>query len=666
MSFSFLLGNADAVDQDLFTATIPSAATAEPMKKSKKGKQRAAEGDATTVEAGVKKSKKRKAGSADYFEGDVTEKSEKAADKSGKMKQKHTSSTVNAEKQIEDASTGKQDKKRKKDVSTAKASSSTPTKAEKRKKTKAARPEVVLESDDDDDDVENAYNSKASKEISPPDTTTESAPPDSDEDEDDNAPYVPPAHEASNPSASTSATPKLKKTAHVPSSETPAQRDTRTLFIGNAPIAVAQKRPLLKALHRHILSHLPAGVKIESSRVRSVAFQAPTAKLPEEGDDKKEKEKEKKTGREHDKERTQAWRDQRDQYPEGDNTKDAKQFLTSGQKKRIAFIHGEFHAEADRANVYMVLGFPNPDARGAAKPTATTTEDAMDEDEETGAPTMLTPYEAAVLAKEKCDGTTFMDRVIRVDVVGQPVSSSGAGKDAGHTDPKLSVFVGNLDFAVKDEDLRAFMESILRAELGVRDVKEVEEEGAKHGGWVDRVRIVRDRETLVGKGFAYVQFVARECVDELFSMDAEKLNLGKRTLRIQRCKSLPNAQQKRASQATIAGGGTESTRGESARRPFSIPIPTSIPRGDPALGEKLAGLSKEDRKEAKKADAERVQRRLAKKKVKNAMVLDKGREDAKDRPRIRVRKEPASSSKGGPKGRTGFAKGKKVVRKGRS
>jgi nucleolar protein 12 len=97
-----------------------------------------------------------------------------------------------------------------------------------------------------------------------------------------------------------------------------------------------------------------------------------------------------------------------------------------------------------------------------------------------------------------------MDRTIHVDSLGRPIDNIGKqsallGTFAG--DPKSSVFVGNLDFASKEEDLRIFFESLMTAEHGPPCQAS---DAPKH--WVSRVRIVQDKETQLGKGFTYVQF----------------------------------------------------------------------------------------------------------------------------------------------------------------
>jgi len=61
--------------------------------------------------------------------------------------------------------------------------------------------------------------------------------------------------------------------------------------------------------------------------------------------------------------------------------------------------------------------------------------------------------------------------------------------------------VGNLEFAAKEEEVRVFFEGLVAKERG--KAKAEEGEGGE-GRWVTNVRIVRDRATGLGKGFAYV------------------------------------------------------------------------------------------------------------------------------------------------------------------
>lgn len=68
-------------------------------------------------------------------------------------------------------------------------------------------------------------------------------------------------------------------------------------------------------------------------------------------------------------------------------------------------------------------------------------------------------------------------------------------------------------------------------------------------------------------------------------------------------------------------------------------------KGDPRLGEKIAGLSKEERKKVKATDADRVARRLAKKKAK--ALADKGVK-SKDTDKERIRKRPKDKKGAAP------------------
>lgn len=282
---------------------------------------------------------------------------------------------------------------------------------------------------------------------------------------------------------------------------------------------------------------------------------------------------------------------------------------------------------------------------------------------------VMDPGEAAKAAVEKCDGTVFMERMIRVDVVRREAVETGK---EGVGDPKLAVFVGNLDFASKEEDLRAFFEGVVSAERGPPPLKEDEEGVEKPNTWVTRVRIVRDKETQLGKGFAYIQFAVgfsllfrlskangkeiqdRECVDEVLALEEQKLKFAKRKLRVQRCKSLPGAK--------VAVDAKTHPKAANTQR--SAPVPIVIPKGDPALGDRLAHLSKDARKQAKSSDADRVARRLAKKKARMALGPPGG-SGVKGKDRERVRK-PAGGSGSSKTKNFGRKEGKGRVRSEKS
>ena len=119
------------------------------------------------------------------------------------------------------------------------------------------------------------------------------------------------------------------------------------------------------------------------------------------------------------------------------------------------------------------------------------------------------------------------------------------------------------------------------------------------------------------------------------------MKFAKRTLRVQRCKTLPGAKVKIATKASPVSKTSPSDGRKTPRQP---PVPIVVPKGDPKLGERLIGLTKESRKEAKAKDAERIARRLAKKKAKNA--LDKSGVKAKDDMKHRMRERKKGNAKG--------------------
>ena len=219
----------------------------------------------------------------------------------------------------------------------------------------------------------------------------------------------------------------------------------------------------MRQFRHHILSYVP-GAKIESMRLRSVAFQKPTTAAP--------------GPRTHSLERTAEWR-----ASKGDDTPAPPPPLTSHDKKKIAFIKHELHEEADTVTAYVLFAYGGE---------------------------QLAPDATATAAVVALDNSPFMGRTLRADTV----LGDGVG------DPKRTVFVGSLDFASHEEDLRTFFEGVVSAERGPRSaVADSGSDDGEGGGttstdgpaakpktWVTRVRIIRDKDTLLGKGIAYVQF----------------------------------------------------------------------------------------------------------------------------------------------------------------
>jgi nucleolar protein 12 len=243
-----------------------------------------------------------------------------------------------------------------------------------------------------------------------------------------------------------------------------------------------------KGLKRHLLSCIPPPpeptTKIESIRFRSVAFKAPTNPLALRDGEAKPKSKPRNL------ERASAWKSvQKGEGLFAEGTK-PKEHLTPAEKKRIAFIKGEFHEQGDSVNAFVV--FAHQDSTKQVRDT------------------WMDPSDAAAFVVEKMNRSRFEGRTLRVDRVGQ--SAKIATKDTTKT-----IFVGNLDFAAKEEQLRIFFETLLTSEIGPAtgdggDDSQSSEPEDGHGSaaqrprWVHDVRIIRDEGTQLGKGFAYVRF----------------------------------------------------------------------------------------------------------------------------------------------------------------
>jgi len=110
---------------------------------------------------------------------------------------------------------------------------------------------------------------------------------------------------------------------------------------------------------------------------------------------------------------------------------------------------------------------------------------------------------AAREATKKLNGTVVLDRHLRVDSVAHPAKQ----------DHRRCVFVGNLGFVDDMSTINAAED----AENDKRPRKAKEPADIEEGLWrqfgkagtVESVRVVRDKTTRVGKGFAYVQFWVR-------------------------------------------------------------------------------------------------------------------------------------------------------------
>ena len=124
----------------------------------------------------------------------------------------------------------------------------------------------------------------------------------------------------------------------------------------------------------------------------------------------------------------------------------------------------------------------------------------------TNAYVVYTTHLAAKEAVNRLNGTVVLDRHLRVDGVAHPAK----------IDHRRCVFVGNLSFVDDETAINTAQDE--ENNKPVRKGKEPAD--AEEGLWrqfskagvVESVRVIRDKTTRVGKGFAYVQFQVLESI----------------------------------------------------------------------------------------------------------------------------------------------------------
>lgn len=157
----------------------------------------------------------------------------------------------------------------------------------------------------------------------------------------------------------------------------------------------------------------------------------------------------------------------------------------------------------------------------------------------TNAYAVYTTTQAARKAPTALNGTIVLDRHLRVDSIAHPAE----------IDNKRCVFVGNLDFvdqevAAEDEngkkkkprkpsDIEEGLWRVFNAHTGdTKDKKAVKKN-------VEFVRVIRDQNTRVGKGFAYVQFYEGTSVEQALVLNEKNFPpLLPRKIRVTRARKM--------------------------------------------------------------------------------------------------------------------------------
>lgn len=493
-------------------------------------------------------------------------------------------------------------------------------------------------------------------------------------------------------SSSSSKSKKKKKLFAETDDETPEEQERRTLFIGNVTVEAVKSRSLQKQLRKLIeeSSPYPSVTRVSSLRFRSIAFAVPTDDFSGESSKAKADRR---------KERSQNYREAVaavDGKPEGSHD-----FLNPKQKRKVAYINQQLNTHADTVNAYVTLAHPDAVFNHYNRDGAGNFDERL-----TG------PVLTALVASSS-DGRLFENHHLRVDMAKplEPAEVLSAGLDkatgpdgslllssstGGSNDPKRTVFVGNLDFEAKEEDLRAFFEKLLTAERGPAPSTSVDVLGldgkapvqpfgetvvpapVERREWVRSVRIVRDRATQMGKGFAYVRFIDTESVDEVVALhDAEKafLDAAKaikpqgggggsfrrkfkfqgRPLRVSRCKAGGQASTQRPRSLPTKA---QPAKAKAKAKSFT-PAPKLSETEIKERAEMLSKLGKEDRAAVKRSDKDRQARRMEKKLAKQAAERV-ARAESSAKTKVKTKSKAGPKSKGKAKAKKGQPKpGKK-------
>ncbi|KAK4692687.1 nucleolar protein 12, partial [Phenoliferia sp. Uapishka_3] len=312
-----------------------------------------------------------------------------------------------------------------------------------------------------------------------------------------------------------------------------------------------------------------------------------------------------------------GFRKKQEEAPEAEKV-NKRQPLTDGQKRRVAFIRGEINEGKKVCNAYLVLA-PLP----ASYDTLSMADILTAIIQNTNGST----YEGMTLRADGVRPRSSASTVAAAKLASKPSKAdslappnTGPSYTVPPAEARRTLFMGGLDFAESEENVRAATEAILVKERGPSGEK----------GWVEGVRIVRDASTGLGKGFGYVLMRDAECVDELLALPfGQPLKVSKRKPRLERCKTgVAAARHKAASLARDVKAKATPASGKEHSGITGAPVPRDPrPRAGPRLStsesahqaklaEALAKLPQDERKAIKAVDPDRLMRRAQKKKNK--------------------------------------------------
>lgn len=216
-----------------------------------------------------------------------------------------------------------------------------------------------------------------------------------------------------------------------------------------------------------------------------------------------------------------------------------------GMSRRVALLSGQLHSEVKAFAAYVVFADEEEARRALA-----------------------------------ANGRELHERHLRVDL------AASAGQAAGYARAASSVFVGNLPFACDEEELRAHFAAC---------------------GRVASVRVVRDRETGLGKGFAYVSFEDPAALAAALLLDGRTFQ--NRPLRVMRARPAPvrsEAARRQSALARLNHLAAERRRAKRAR----VESQSQAGKSKPSKKERQARTSRKLRWKERR-DANKLKKRYA-------------------------------------------------------
>jgi len=179
--------------------------------------------------------------------------------------------------------------------------------------------------------------------------------------------------------------------------------------------------------------------------------------------------------------------------------------LTDAQKRRVAFIRGELNEHKAACNAYLVIeGFSEEidglEMSDVIRLLVEHTNNSVFDGFTLRADLVRPRSAAAVLAAAQ------MAAKPNPNLIDVPKSNESAAYQISATEARRTLFIGGLDFAETEENVRKATEAVL-----------VRERGEIKGRYIENVRIVRDASTGLGKGFCYVLLTVRSTISSVLS-----------------------------------------------------------------------------------------------------------------------------------------------------